>query len=367
MPLRVEPLRTVGKDLRFGATVHGVDVSRVDDACFAQLRDALWEHSLLVLPGQGGATPGDHVALIRRFDPAATSVWRDQRTNPWERHKAEHLGGAGTFMLPDPYPEVLVLGKGEVRDHWGLTATLGGARAAYGRTKGSQVIGGGALQWHIDGAFWRAHPPLVTSMRCVEAPGSADEEHVISYGDGAALTSPYGATAFASARVALDLLTPQERAHAERATARYAAHPFKRFARCGSTRDGLVPTAGGEGEVAAADLAGAVAHPLVWRHPRTGHAALMPQTRCIEGLGFPGGVEVGLDETRRWLHGLMRRAVAPELVYAHRWRPGDIVLWDNWAVWHSATGALRDGDRRVQHLVAFDGSVAPTATPHSAL
>ena len=28
---------------------------------------------------------------------------------------------------------------------------LGGKRAAYGATSGSQVLGGGALQWHIDG------------------------------------------------------------------------------------------------------------------------------------------------------------------------------------------------------------------------
>jgi hypothetical protein len=52
-------------------------------------------------------------------------------------------------------------------DHWGLTASLGGARRAYGKDEGSQVIGGGLLQWHIDGAFWGAHPPRATVMSCV--------------------------------------------------------------------------------------------------------------------------------------------------------------------------------------------------------
>jgi alpha-ketoglutarate-dependent taurine dioxygenase len=72
---------------------------------------------------------------------------------------------------------------------------------------------------------------------------------------------------------------------------------------------------------------------------------------------------VPLDEARAWLHALTRRAVEPSLVYAHAWAPRDVVLWDNFGVWHSATGGLRESDRRVMHLHAYDGSAAPDLLP----
>jgi hypothetical protein len=153
-----------------------------------------------------------------------------------------------------------------VEGHWGLTANLGGARQAYGKAAGSQVIGGGLLQWHIDGAFWQAHPPKATVMRCVypppgDATGESDEQlqhvgtlsgscspyspdhvftpahavvywlarHVwwcvlatVAYGDGATLLCPLGATAFVSAVTAYQLLTEAERERAERTVVQYS-------------------------------------------------------------------------------------------------------------------------------------------------
>ena len=48
-----------------------------------------------------------HISSTRGGVCGLLQVWRDQRTNPWERHKAEHLGPAGTFQLPT-CPEVRV-------------------------------------------------------------------------------------------------------------------------------------------------------------------------------------------------------------------------------------------------------------------
>ena len=56
---------------------------------------------------------------------------------------------------------------------------------------------------------------------------------------------------------------------------------------------------------------------------------------------------------------LMLRAVAPSRVYAHNWEPGDVVLADNHACWHSATGGLGPSDKRVMHLSTWDGSAPP--------
>jgi hypothetical protein len=59
--------------------------------------------------------------------------------------------------------------------------TLGGDRNAYGKDEGSQVLGGGALQWRIDGTFYQFAPCHYTQMRCIEAP--AGSGHWLSYGD----------------------------------------------------------------------------------------------------------------------------------------------------------------------------------------
>jgi alpha-ketoglutarate-dependent taurine dioxygenase len=68
---------------------------------------------------------------------------------------------------------------------------------------------------------------------------------------------------------------------------------------------------------------------------------------------------VAVDGLLQILERLMRKAVDPSLCYAHAWEPGDVVIADNWSVWHSATGGLEPEDRRVMHLSAWDGSRSP--------
>lgn len=378
--VKIEAERIPGSHC-FGAVVKGVqDLSLITEEQHTDIQALLREHQFLVFRDQpSDLDPAKVSSFVHAFDPEASTVWRDQATNPWELYKAEHLGGAGTFQLPPPRGSTLVLGKGEVKDHWGLNATLGGARAAYGKTSGSQVIGGGFLQWHIDGAFWKAPtdatgwPCRVVGMRCVTAPGNGDTTHTINMGDGASLTCPLGATAFVSGQTAWNLLTPEERHRALRTTVVYAHHPFKRFAKCGMTKDGLQCVGGADKEtpVEGAEMGTALRMPLVWTHPETGKQALMINTRCFAHLelsreclehinGNAADVEViPLPEARIWLHTIMRRAVEPSLIYAHGWKSGDFAIWDNLAVWHSATGGLRSTDHRVMHLHAFDGSKPP--------
>ena len=64
-------------------------------------------------------------------------------------------------------------------------------------------------------------------------------------------------------------------------------------------------------------------------------------------------------ESRLICEKLMRRAIEPHRVYAHAYEPGDVVLADNFATWHSATGGLAPHDRRVMHLSSWDGSREP--------
>lgn len=63
--------------------------------------------------------------------------------------------------------------------------------------------------------------------------------------------------------------------------------------------------------------------------------------RSIEGMGEA--------ESRALIDRLMALATQPVFTYAHRWRPHDLVIWDNRAVLHRATPFATTTERR--HMV----------------
>jgi alpha-ketoglutarate-dependent 2,4-dichlorophenoxyacetate dioxygenase len=69
---------------------------------------------------------------------------------------------------------------------------------------------------------------------------------------------------------------------------------------------------------------------LVRRHPVTGRQSLFLSAHAgaIEGWTIP--------EARMFLRDLTEHAVQPGFVYSHRWRPGDLVMWDNRQTMHRA-------------------------------
>jgi alpha-ketoglutarate-dependent taurine dioxygenase len=92
-----------------------------------------------------------------------------------------------------------------------------------------------------------------------------------------------------------------------------------------------------------------VQHPLVRRHPETGETALYTSEHVmgIEGLSD--------DEAQPILERLLRVAIAPERVYRHHFREGDLVLWDNRHMIHRAQG-FDDRYDRVMHHVRIAGT-----------
>jgi alpha-ketoglutarate-dependent 2,4-dichlorophenoxyacetate dioxygenase len=81
--------------------------------------------------------------------------------------------------------------------------------------------------------------------------------------------------------------------------------------------------------VEAARLDGAV-QPLVLRNPRTGRAALYLASHASRIVDWP------LPDGRLLLRDLIEHATQREFVYAHEWRAGDFVIWDNRATMHRA-------------------------------
>ena len=60
------------------------------------------------------------------------------------------------------------------------------------------------------------------------------------------------------------------------------------------------------------------------------------------------------DEAIELLERLVAHIREPEFHYFHRWRQGDMVLWDNWRAMHCTTGT-KPGVRRVINRTTIEG------------
>lgn len=91
------------------------------------------------------------------------------------------------------------------------------------------------------------------------------------------------------------------------------------------------------------------AHPVVRTHPATGRKALYVNrlmTRRIEGLPEA--------ESEALLEELFTHQERPEFVYAHKWQPGDLLIWDNRCALHARTD-FSPAERRLMRRVTLLG------------
>ncbi len=96
-------------------------------------------------------------------------------------------------------------------------------------------------------------------------------------------------------------------------------------------------------------------HPAVCTHPVTGVPALYLGRRrnsYVEGLAQAES-DALLDEL--WAY-----ATSPEFVYGHRWRLGDLLLWDNRSTMHRRD-PFDNAARRVMHRTQIKGKWRPRA------
>ena len=74
-----------------------------------------------------------------------------------------------------------------------------------------------------------------------------------------------------------------------------------------------------------------VDHPIVRTHPETGRKCLFLGDHAESVVGMP------YDEGRELIDELNRLAIHPDLTWAHRWTPGQLIVWDNRCTMHRAT------------------------------
>ena len=363
--LRVTPLVSPpGSEVDFGAEVAPCDLGRLSDEDFATLERAVLTHQVVVVRQQADLTPKVQFELTRRFDPTTQTYGHG--------HDKELIRKSvlvqDLVSIPG-VPQVQLLGNGVVTGHEGIeeVALAHPSHRTFHRDPLNDAQEAGDLtrfyRWHIDAALYKLYPPKVTTLLALEVPENREQTVLYDDGSGDTLRVPLATTAFVSGYQALRGLSSEQRDFAERTVARYAPHPYVWMRKARAMPDGLGLYSEGR-ELARGELPPfaeeeIVTLPLVWANPVTGERALQAHPCCVEDL-LTDGVSVGdLAECRRILRSLMRPAIAPRKVYAHRWQAGDLVIFNNRGVWHTVVGSLRPTDHRVYHQCNLASSEAP--------
>jgi len=184
-----------------------------------------------------------------------------------------------------------------------------------------------AENWHSDWSFL-ARPPAGTCLLAIDIPPVG------------------GDTLFANQHAAWDAL-PAARQHDVQGlvaihSARYAYAPRGTYGEADKGRSMDIRPS----EAALATQT----HPLVASHPETGRRGF------FSAFGYIIGIEGMADaEAVSLLRELYEWQTRDEFVHRRKWEPGMLVLWDNRAVLHRATGGY-EGHRRELHRTTVAAS-----------
>jgi taurine dioxygenase len=93
-----------------------------------------------------------------------------------------------------------------------------------------------------------------------------------------------------------------------------------------------------------------VVHPIVRTHPQTGRKAIyINPIRVEEIVGMPE------QEALPLLDQLLEHATQEKFQYRHKWKAGDVVIWDNRCLMHKANGDYRVSEVRYLYRLMLKG------------
>jgi taurine dioxygenase len=96
----------------------------------------------------------------------------------------------------------------------------------------------------------------------------------------------------------------------------------------------------------------AVVHPIVRTHPESGRKSIYINPIRIEAI-----VDMDEPEALALLDELLAHATQPSHEYRHKWKPGDLVIWDNRCLLHKANGDYDMDQTRYLYRVMLRGDV----------
>jgi taurine dioxygenase len=255
----------------------------------------------------GPVAEANRATLNRAFAERSVLVFRDQRLTPEQLVAAVQLFGEvfpqhnSRFELPECPLVHYISNQDSYPD-------------------GRRYIPGEG--WHTDHSN-AAAPPKATVLHAVRLPSRG------------------GDTQYANMHAAHDAL-PEETKH--RIAGLKAIHVYQSRH---SARKLMALT-----EDSRARVPGAVLHPIVRTHPETGRKAIYLNPIRTEGIaGMAEGEALAL------LAGLLEHATRAEFQYRHRWRPGDLMMWDNRSLLHKANGDYDMNEVRYLYRIMLQGDV----------
>ena len=172
----------------------------------------------------------------------------------------------------------------------------------------------GAEGWHTDGAY-DAEPFKATQLYALAVPSRGGDTH------------------FASMYAAYDALPPALQARLEGRLGAFTYGGRKKATALLDQEDrDWTP----------------VFHPIIRTHPETGRKGLyFDPGKILRIEGLPA------KESDALIEELTERMIQPEGEYRHRWRRGDIVIWDNRSTYHKAAGDYPPEEDRIHWRVSI--------------
>jgi len=181
------------------------------------------------------------------------------------------------------------------------------------------ALGDKEAEWHTDMSYVD-EPPMASVLHSLEIPAKG------------------GDTSFANMYKALETLPADLRREIE---GRMCNHD--------SSTTSVGELRAGAGAVMDVRVAPGAKHPMVRTHPATGGKALYLGRRL--NAYVPG---LDLEASERLLDALWAHCTKPEFAWTHRWRVGDLLIWDNRAAIHRRD-SFNGAERRVMHRTQIKG------------
>jgi taurine dioxygenase len=212
------------------------------------------------------------------------------------------------YLLPG-FPEILLISniRNEQGEHIGLADA--------------------GFTWHSDTSY-RGRPSRCSLLYAKEVPQRNGQ--------------PLGDTFFANAIAAYEALPKKMK---ERLAGLNAIHRY-------SARRRVADSPRPKLSQAQLDETPDIAHPIVRTHPYTGRKSLyVTAGECVGIENIPD------DEAIDLIAELDTHCVRPEFLYRHKWRVGDLLMWDNTSSMHLAICDYALPERRLMHRTTVIGTV----------
>ncbi|TVY28774.1 putative dioxygenase [Lachnellula hyalina] len=337
------------------------------------LRQALFDHGVLVIRGQLGIAPQILSEIAKVFDPQAKNVHSGGKMQVTDSKNI--LSQNNCSRIPRA-PQVTVIGKGDVEGYEGiphLELKHLDQSSFHEHPLSDDEIERGCTRpyrWHMDAPLYESLPGFATSIHAIEVPHVPDQQ--LQFPDGKSMPVAAGATLFFSGARNFELLSPEEQEFACNTTVQYAPRAYEWIRNCKASADGLtIESLGREkafNELLEWNWEEVQAFPMVWKNHGNGKPHLQILGCCVYSLTTTDpvtGKSIVIDdiqEVRRICYSLQSKVYAPENIFAHRWEQGDLVMFHNRGLLHSISGQLSHyPDKRLMWQCSMASGALPEA------